>query len=83
MDEQQLAAALALTTPDNDGWNAGADDDRRYFDWSGERPDGLTIEVGDADGDVAQVDMSWAEIEQLHQALTHRILRYRQWLRGN
>jgi hypothetical protein len=70
---RELLIAALLVNAEDDG--AIAFDDDRYIDWSiaanHDDPDsGRRFEVADADGDLVQLDLSWAEIERLQRALT-------------
>ncbi len=69
---QTEALIASLTTADHRGLTL---DGRRYFDWSSTTDEGaIILEVGDGDGDVAQVEMTRDEILALQQTLTAWLL---------
>jgi hypothetical protein len=68
-------ALLASLTQIADPTGVAFDDDR-YVDWSTKLDDGgVRMEAGDGDGNVAQLDLSHAELVELHTALTLYLLR--------
>jgi hypothetical protein len=53
----------------------GGDGDDGYVDWSSPAPDdGRTVELGDAEGNAAQLGLDESQMQQWHQALTLSLL---------
>lgn len=74
MTREQLIASLTATV-DHKGWCTTDLDDQRYADWSTRTDDGgRVLEVGDADGDALQLEMSRDELIEFHRALTLTLL---------
>jgi hypothetical protein len=69
MTREQLIASLAAT--DNRDYQLS---DGRYFDWSTETEDGVSMEIGDGTEAVV-LDLTRDEIQSLQQRLTAWLLR--------
>jgi hypothetical protein len=61
-------------TVDDEAWAAN-DGTGRYIDWGIKTVDGCQIEIGNENDAAIGFDMTWAEIEALHRALTLRLIR--------
>lgn len=73
MNREQLIATLAGTA--GHGWYADGDGDGRYVDWSHRRVGGgYVLEVGDANGEAVQLEMTAADLAELHRQLTLTLL---------
>lgn len=65
MTRDELLATLQITEHDNYTF-----DERSYFDWSTRDGQVVNFEVGDEDGNVAQLQMTDELIAELHHRLT-------------
>ena len=71
---ERLASPAATADPDDaKGYYPNPDDeaDTRYFDWSLDNGgDGIRFEVGNEDQDALTVNLTRAEVVELHRRLT-------------
>lgn len=75
MTPEVLAASLAAAGSADSMPDALYFDDTRYADWSIRLDDGTRVlELGSLDGDVAQLELTLAEMRQLHAQLTATLI---------
>lgn len=70
MTREQLTAILTTTRDEDSLYRS----DDTYIDWSSHTSDGRVFEVGDADGNTVQLDLSRTEIEMLVHRLAATLL---------